>query len=267
MGSRTAIIVAVPVIAAVGLYLAFIFLGGRTRTIEHILRSYQFTELNPPSTLSPPGTLVTVIKDDPLVVGVICTSSDALGDQLQASLLVSDSSSSKEAEQLTGKFNLAENGTAHMSGVVDSKYVKSISLTLSNVRLIEIPDSAVFELVGQRKDSCTEAVRLREQNRQRVSMIKSVIEANARYRVEFEGSLDTTTRTRISSQIASGMGLKMTAGSEDTIQGDGLYWGVRDDESLAAVSQSEPPRTGALEHFRLLPADRSASVMQDGEPK
>lgn len=253
---------------AAGVYLAVLNIGGRTRTVESILRKYQFTELSPPSTLSPPGTLVTVIKDRPLVVGVICPPSESLGDELPAGLLISDSSTSKEAEELTGSFSLAGGSKEQLGGEIDSKFVKKIAVTLSNVKLIEIPDSVVFHLIARRKDSCAKAIRFRQQNNQTISMIKSVIQANALYKIEFDGGLDATSRARITLQIASAMGLKINEHSEDTIEGNGLYWGVRDDESLATISPDHPPATGAAMHPRALPFDRSVSVRRDvEEPK
>src|SRR5580693_3412404 len=102
MSRKTIIVSLVLVDVGVGTYVAFIVFGGKTRTVDHILQKYEFTELDPPSTLTPPGTLVVVNKAQPLVIGVICASSESLGARLTGAVLTSNSSSSKEAEELTG---------------------------------------------------------------------------------------------------------------------------------------------------------------------
>jgi hypothetical protein len=59
--SRKTIITSIVLVAtAAGTYVAFMVFGGKTRTIDQILQKYEFTELDPPSTLAPPGTLVVV---------------------------------------------------------------------------------------------------------------------------------------------------------------------------------------------------------------
>lgn len=254
---------AVLVAVVAGTYVTFMVFGGKTRTIDHILEKYEFTELDPPSTLSPPGTLVVVNKEHPLVIGVICASSESLGDKFSGKVLTSSSSSSKEAEQLTGSFQLGGESQTRLAGQADSKFVKKVTLTLSDVKLMELPDSVVFQFIADRKDSCAKALEFRRKHNLKVSMIKAVIQANVVYRVDFEGNLDTTAKSRITEHIAENLGLKTQDGSEDTIQGSGLYWGVRDDESLATISPSHPPMTGAQVHPRILPVGRSGVVIRD----
>jgi hypothetical protein len=181
---------------------------------------------------------------------------------LSRQLLTSDSSSSKEAEELTGDFTV-DAGTQRVKGRVASDFLKRITVTLSNVKLIELPDSVVFDLIAQRKGSCTKAVEFRQTNGQKISMIKSVIAANARYKLEFDSGIDGNIRSQLTHQFATSMGLTTGVRSEDTIEGSGLYWGVRDDEALATISPNQPPRTGAGGPRRLLSPDKSAQVILD----
>jgi hypothetical protein len=247
-------------VTAIAAYIGVMLFGGKSRTIERMLQKYEFTELSPPSLLAPPGTLVTVKMEHPLVVAVVCPASESLGEQLADKLLNSTSSSSKEAEELTGSFRLGSENQTQLAGAADSKFVKRISLTLSDVRLIELPDSAVFQLIAQRKSDCWQALEFRKRQNAKVSMIKAVIQANVVYRVEFDGNLDTRQKARITKGIAGNLGLNLREQSDDSIQGTGLFWGVRDDESLASVSLSHPPVTGGEVHPRLLGVDRPATV-------
>ncbi|HEV3303902.1 MAG TPA: hypothetical protein VG055_29890 [Planctomycetaceae bacterium] len=127
MGRRIAIgFGCLAVLAAVAYFTTMRF-GETQRTIDAVLAKYAFTPLNPQSTLVPPGTLVTVLKDRPLVVGVICPDTDSLGATLHSKLLSSDSSSSQEAAELTGEFSLDANAKDALSGGVHSKFLTNVT--------------------------------------------------------------------------------------------------------------------------------------------
>jgi len=260
-------LIAFVVIAVVfaAIFLIFLLFGGRTRSIRSVIQKYEFTELTPPSTLVPPGTIVTVIKEDPLVVGIICPAADALGPELQAKLLTSDSASSKQVAEFTGEFTLDASAQERITSDVDSRFIRNITVTLSNVKIIELPDSVVFDLIGSRKDGCSKALKFRSDKGQRVSMIKSVIQATAVYQVQFEGNMNADTRAQVTRGIAGTLGLTNGVKSDDTIQGDGLIWGVRDDVSLATISATAPPPTGAGTHPRALPTNKVAKVVSDAD--
>jgi hypothetical protein len=134
---------------------------------------------------------------------------------------------------------------------------------LSNVKLVELPDSVVFDLIGQRKSTCAKAIEFRRRNGQHVSIVKSVIQANARYKLQFAGGADAKTRADMTSRVAADLGLTANERAEGEIQGEGLFWGVRDDSSLATISYSQPPSTGARTDHKLLPTDRPAKVILD----
>jgi hypothetical protein len=106
MDRRALIVASAVVVLIAAIYLSSMEWGGHDRTLSAVVQKYAFIMIVPPSTLVPPGTIVTIVKDDPLVVGIICPARDALGAELQAKLQVSASASSKEAEELTGKFKL-----------------------------------------------------------------------------------------------------------------------------------------------------------------
>jgi hypothetical protein len=75
MKRKTMIVVVTLVAVAAGTCVAFMVFGGESRTIDQILKKYEFTELDPPGTLAPPRTLVRVKQERPLVIGIICASS------------------------------------------------------------------------------------------------------------------------------------------------------------------------------------------------
>jgi hypothetical protein len=262
--ARTIVIIFAAVVAvAIAVYVGTLIFAKRTKDLSVILQKYSFTALNPPSTLAPPGSLVTIIQDDPLVIGVICPGSESFGEHLREKLMSSESAMSEEARELTGQFKLDAANQQRLTADVGSQYVKSISVTLSNVRVIEIPDNVVFELIAQRKKSCQDAIEFRKKNGVKISVIKSVLQANALYKIDFDSSLDASAKLKIAHGIASTLGLTLGDKSEDTIKGDGLFWGVRDDASLATVSAITPPPTGAPARQRMLPVGKAAKVTSD----
>jgi hypothetical protein len=133
------------------------------------------------------------------------------------------------------------------------------------VKIIELPDSVLFDLIGSRKDGCSKAIKFRRDKGVKISMIKSVIQATAVYQIQFEGNLNADARAQATRGIAGTLGLGNGVKSDDTIQGDGLIWGVRDDMSLATVSASAPPPTGAGTASRVLPTSKAAEVVSDAD--
>jgi hypothetical protein len=240
--------------------LMFVCLSG-CRSLHETLSKYAFTELEPPSTLVPPGTLVSVVQENPLVAGVICTSVDDLGSKLSSRLLTSDSAQSKEAKDLTGSFELDATYVDRVSGHVSGSRVRSVTVELSNVKVVELPDSAVFELVSDRSSPCKSAVAFRRGRGERVSMIKAVLSGDATYRVVFSSSVEASAKAKITKEIAASFGLKVGSNSDDSFGGTNLIWGVRDDQALATVSATQPPPTGARAPTRALPSGQTARVV------
>src|SRR6185295_15295693 len=124
-------------------------------------------------------------------------------------------------------------------------------------------DNVVFDLVSKRNDGCAQAIKFRRDQGKKVSIIKSVLQANALYSVEFTDSLDVDARLQATREIAGNLGLAAGVRDAGTIRGDGLFWGVRDDLSLADVSGTHPPPTGAGVRPRLLPTGSAAKIVSD----
>lgn len=244
--------------------LGFLVIGlgsNQARSLNKTIQAYDFIQLNPPSTLIPPGTLITIKKQDPLVVGIICPAKDSLGPQLHTRLLTSDSASSKQVAEMTGEFKLDAPIQQSLTTGLNAKYVRNINVTLSSVKIIELPDNVVFDLIAGRQDGCSKAVEFRHRGGEKISMVKSVIQATATYQVQFDGSLNADGRAEITRGIAGTLGLVNGVKSDDTIQGEGLIWGVRDDVSLATITTKGPPPTGAASHEMMLPTNKLAKVV------
>jgi hypothetical protein len=252
------------VFAAAAAYFLAMSRGGHGRNLGAILRKYEFTELVPPSTLVGPGAIVTIVKTNPIVIGVVCPGVESLGPMLQTNVIASESASAKEIAELTGSFQLSGSVEEAIAANVDSKFVKTVTVTLSNVRIIEIPDSAVFKLLSHREDFCSKAIAFRKGKGQAVSMVKAAIQATAVYRVEFAADVQAGARAGMTRKIAGSLGVTNGVKSDDVIEGDDLIWGLRDDVDLAEVAlAATPPPTGSLHHRRALPSNAPAAAVLD----
>jgi hypothetical protein len=248
-----------------GVCVSFLYNYRHAATLSSIVQRYEFSELNPPSTLVCPGAIVTIIKTNPIVIGVVCRGADSLGLPLHTNLIISDSAVSKAVSELTGSFQLNSAIQKHLTGDVGGKLLKTITVTLSDVKIIEIADSSVFQLMSNRTHYCTEAIAFRRGKGQVISMIKAVIQATAVYRVQFESGLQTDFRTQTIHRIAGNLGLTNGVKSDDTIQGDNLIWGIRDDVDLGSLQLNAAPSTGAGIHRRAIPIDNVATVVLDDQ--
>lgn len=256
------------VLAAVcaGIYFYSLEGGGENRDIGSVVRKYGFTEVVPPSKLLGPGAIVTIIQTNPLIVNLTCTELSSLGSTVFTNLTSSASQNANLTADLSGAFNLGGSFLKHFVTSANSHYVRKITVTLSNVKITEIPDDVVIDLSRNRKLDCIKAITFRQGQGKTVSMIKSVLEANALYQVQFTDDSDLQTRSKLTQNLAANLGLANGEVSDNTIHGDGLIWGLRDDMDLAAFSTSTaltngPPSTGSTEHRRALSTKESVKIV------
>ena len=250
---RTATAVFVTIVLAAAIWYVWLMLfGGRDKTIGSVVRKYGYTELLPPSTLLAPGTMVHVIKASPMIVSIVCPPNESFGPGLAARLLTSSSAGSKEVEELTGQFKLDPTVVKLVTTKIDSRFVRDITVTLSTVKIVELPEAVVFDLASQRNGGCRQAVQYRKASGS-LSMITSVVQASALYRVTFNAGIDASARSSATRAIAGTLGLASAVKSSDTIEGDNLIWGVRDDAGLALASIGGLPPTGATTRRLLEP--------------
>jgi len=71
--------------------LSTALLSSCSRPIREQLKEFGFSEIQPPSTLLPPGTIIAVKQQNALVVGIICTAQNAFGPEIASKLVNSAS--------------------------------------------------------------------------------------------------------------------------------------------------------------------------------
>ena len=124
----------------------------------------------------------------------------------------------------------------------DLHYIRSVEFKLSNVKLLEIPDSVVFDGFKHRTSRCKNAIEYRLKATNPVSMIKSVFSADVEYFVQFDAGLDASMKETTVRQLAAELGAKAKTDqtNEAKLTGASLVWGVRDDSALARFGYQIP---------------------------
>lgn len=200
------------------------------RTMSQVLAEYGFTELRPPSLLLPPGTLISPTSDSPLIAEIICPQRNALCEE--TSIEASPTATSDLRKQFSGRMVMSQDYVDSLR--LESRFnaLRSISMSLSNVAVLEISDDIVFDCIADRKSSCRQAVQSRLDGGLPVSMVKKVLRADVRYDVRVESSASASTKAAILNGLSAELGGETEQNDHASIQGDGLYWGIVDSRRL-----------------------------------
>jgi hypothetical protein len=255
----------------IGLFLAVVVLGigaaiwigsggGDSRDLQKVLQENGFVELRPPSTLIQPGAWVEVQKRNPLQLGTVCSAQSAL-QLTKEQLAESTSADTTRTRAFTGSFNIGLEALGFGDVASKAKIIKAVELRLSSIRLIELSDDQILKNLPKRELSCTEAIKLRYQNNPKsLTMIDTVLIADAEYQFTFDGQADTNAKTAAVEEFAAKANLAVDVNREDStaVLGSNLVWGVRDDQFMAYQGIALPEVGASSEDKR--------SILQDSGP-
>jgi hypothetical protein len=196
------------------------------------LKKAGYNELRPASDLVTPGTLITIqsTAGPAVVVDRICDKTTAYGEM--AAVHEATGASTSLTQKLTRGFSLkADEIASGASAGGNLTQVRDITLTLRNVKLLEMDGDQAVAGRPHRSTPCDRAVQQAEQGGQAVTMIKRAIQADAEYSVNFKdsASLSAETKRAIVSSIAGSLGAKFESEGERVVKGTGLVWGIFDD--------------------------------------
>lgn len=213
-----------------------------TSRIGPILTDNGFVELRPPSNLFKPGTWVEVLASDPLHLSIVCNAETALG--LNESDLVSQSESLQIdfLSELKASFSIDAEALEQINAGAGAKAFRSLTFSISNIKLLELPDDVVVDRFQNRSEGCREAIKFRFEGDNPVSMIKSVLIADVTYTATFNGGINARAKAKAIADLAINLGV-VIGNSDDNksnFTGKQLIWGVRDDVRLAAFGQNLP---------------------------
>ncbi len=216
--------------------VAVVSLNGCDATIGKTIRDYGgYSELRPPMTLVPPGTVVELQQREPATLEIVCSQTASLGDQFK----VPESPTYNQAliQAVTKTFDIDVNYLKQIK--LDAKYasVKNIKLTVSNATVAQLSADTVYASVVYRKPECQRAIDDYINDKRTISMITSILKADVAYRVEFDDAvqLSAAYQEEILKGVAAQFGAKYQSTGSQRISGDGLYWGIKDDAKLSLI--------------------------------
>ena len=261
-GKHVAYILGFLIFTAVTFFGIKKFVFSEEPSISGILSKQGYREIKPPSLLLPPGTWVKVRSELPLHLDIVCVSENALGSKSVKSVRDSNSIDIETTSKLSNTYQFDINTLKKLTAKSTFSEVESISFHLKNVRFVELPDEAVFSGVKERASQCDEAIRFWLNEGEPITMIKSVLIADAYYEVKYKKHVETDQKAKIAKKLALELGLKLEAQQHATnaIVGKNLIWGIRDDSKLARIGIGLPS-TGGTEtsETNIIPISNLAS--------
>ena len=202
-------------------------------TLGALLDEHGFVELRPPSTLFMPGTVVSVVQEDPLRLRTICLPSEAFGPESREGVRWSNSADVDMDRVLGAEFGIGESGLRQLKaeGGIDS--VRGVVFKLRNVKVAEMPDA-------QRSEECRDAIAGRLEAGDEVSVVRAVFVADAEYAVTFRAGVNAEGRARATKSLALALQAVIQGNTLRRLVGKQLVWGLDEDSSLVKIGSSLP---------------------------
>ncbi|WNG54685.1 hypothetical protein F0U59_07760 [Archangium gephyra] len=222
------------------------------------VKDQRYSPLVPPTTLLGPGTIVHALGNDWKAVGIVCTQKASLG---AFTPVESASKSETLKRELKSSFSLDGDYLDVIKADAKFKSLREIDLKLEDIKVYELSWDQVFDNLPNRSDGCKQALQTVKQDpNMKYSMITSVIQANVTYDVKFEnsGELNAEAKQELLQNLAAKLGVSASDNSTSTMRGAGLFWGMRDNSTLAKLEASTPKAPPAfaeksVEGDRLVP--------------
>jgi hypothetical protein len=219
--------------------------------IGAFVRDNGYTDPKPPSNLLEPGTIVFQKSTKPLTYGIACTPQSAFGDGIAAAVKKAAAANASVVAKMQGKFKLDAGYQQQVRASVGAGYVKDIFLDFSNVELLSLPVNEVFERVADRKPGCVKAIEFLTRSGRPISLVIEALKANVLYTVSFQSNIAAEAKVQAVQNLAVQLGADASSATQSTLKGTGLFWGLRDDASLAAVQPGDRATRGPS--VRLIP--------------
>lgn len=192
-------------------------------------------ELRPPTTLTPPGTIVVIRALNPIEVAVVCTQDEVIKSE---DVLRSRTQSVILAEKTKTTFHLGADYLVAYGIDAKESHLELVSLSMTNAEVLEISDTAIASGARRLSESCRKALEIRRAHGRPVGLIKAVLKANVVYTLEFDDTVDAAGKATLLSGLALRLGGTVESNRLSTIKGEGLYWGIRTDTDFFTPSSA-----------------------------
>ncbi|HEX2572655.1 MAG TPA: hypothetical protein VH877_24110 [Polyangia bacterium] len=195
--------------------------------LSQAIRSKGYKEIVPPTVLVPPGTIVKIVRQKPLILERVCSQKAALGD-----IQVDDSSSANEAlvRRLSASIKLTGDYLKQLRLSTQIDAIRNVQLDLTNVRILDISRDAIRDNIGKRSQACKAEIEGALLAKERLIMIQSVIQADVSYMVDFKRgfSLDAGAEGALLRGFGVGAGAQISHDGTTRVTGTSLFWGIRE---------------------------------------
>lgn len=206
-----------------------------TTNLARTIKEMGHQELRPPTTLTPPGTIVVIRDASPLELAVVCTQEEVVKSR---DILRSRTESVKLAEKTKTSFHVGADYLVAYGIDVKESHLESVSLSMTDAQVLEIPDAAIAAGALALSPSCRQAIEVRRDHHRTVGLIKSALRANVVYTLAFDDTVDGTGKATLLSGLAIKLGGSVESTRASTIRGEGLYWGVVTDTDFFTPGQT-----------------------------
>ena len=221
--------------------------------------------LRPASTFWQPGAIVYVTREEPLELGFICTAEEVMGADYRP---IDSPTSSTVLARITRKaqhfdVDLAETLRAH-EGL---HAVRSVKMSLTNAQVHEVTDRSVTMRIGKIDPICLWNVRRHLRIGDRVTMIRSALQADVVFTVQYDraAALDASAQIAVLKDVALKLGVDGSTLTGRTIEAKELVWGVKVEDSLVDIFDAKSMRRLGLRHASLLKPDDAPVVVEGRE--
>lgn len=216
------------------IFLIGLLLQGCSSPFGEVIGDYGYSELRPPNTLYPPGTVVEIRKSKPMVLDIVCTQEGSLGTDFKVP--ESNTYNRELVKKLNKLFAFDADYLRQIKGNVKLEKIKNIKLEFSNTTILQLSADAVIENLDCRTVSCKKAIEVYLDKKRNVTMITSVLKADVKYHVVFEkeAGLSIEAKKEILKGLATELGISFKSSRENQISGNGLFWGIRQEHILVS---------------------------------
>ncbi|MGI4852333.1 MAG: hypothetical protein ACRYGR_10385 [Janthinobacterium lividum] len=203
---------------------------------------------------------MAITHRDPFVAKIICGPRASLGSGYKP--LQSETANRSLTSRTTGTFSVDADLLSQIKADTAFSSISSLTVTLSNAKIVEIVDSDVLENIRYRSRACIEAVQARRRAGFEVTMVSSALISDFSYSVSFSQAahLDAAAKVDVLSNLAVRLGGGATRVGENSIQSKGLSLGIRDDEYLSALALTDVDETHMKRGSRIIEAGNAQYI-------
>lgn len=223
--------------------------------IGKALRKWGYNELRPASTLMAPGTLVNIISDSPFQAAVLCEADKVLGPDFRP---IESYTPNADISRINKKGVTLDVGVADIVTANNELHdVKSVKMTLTNVKVFEVSDYQLEHFRQMASGSCLRAVQRRQKSGARITMISSAIQADLVASVSWDRGTKLSNEAKVQavSNLSVKLGIEASRVTEEKIEGKGLFWGIRDDAYMAFLFMDPDLAPPVMRDTRVFPKD------------